>query len=177
VYAAFVAWLTNPFPSNVTLDGNVVLHVWMSSSDALLPWQGSELFMGLADYDPTGSPRFQLLDYYLSNATIGYNGLTSSPNEYVISTLRINQHQFHEGSMLMFFVGAGSNKQGYDFTVYFDSPNWASRADIPVDPTLAVPEFNDLGWILIAIFLIPIVVTTMNRRRSRNSRQMLLRSS
>jgi hypothetical protein len=79
--------------------------------------------------------------------------------------------------MLMFFVGAGSNKQGYGFTVYFDSPNWASRADIPVDPTMAAAEFNDLGWTLIAIFLIPIIVTTIRRRRPENSRQRLFRSS
>ena len=165
VYAAFVAWVTNPFPVNVTLDGNVILHVWMSSSDVLLPWQGSELFMGIADYNPAGSTRFQLLDDYLGNATIGYNGVASLPNEYVISTLRINQHQFQAGSMLMFFAGAGSNKQGYGFTVYFDSANWPSRADIPVDPSLAVAEFNDLGWMLIPTFLIPIVGTTILSRK------------
>jgi hypothetical protein len=177
VYAAFVAWVTNPFPANVTLDGNVVLHVWMSSSDVLLPWQGSEFFMGIADYNPAGSTRFQLLDDYLSNATIGYNGFAGSPTEYVVSTLRINQHQFQAGSMLMFFVGAGSNKEGYGFTVYFDSPNWASRADIPVDPTLAVAEFSDVGEMLIALFLVPIFGMTMRRRRSENARQRLLRSS
>ena len=165
IYAAFVAWVTNPFPTNVTLDGNVVMHVWMSSSDVLLPWQGSEFFMGVADYSPTSSPQFQLLDDYLSNATIGYNGFSTSPNEYVISTLRINQHQFQAGSMLMFFAGAGSNKQGYRFTIYFDSATWQSRADIPADPTLDVAEFHDLGWILIPVFLIPLITTAIRTRK------------
>jgi len=164
VYAAFAAWVTVPFPVDVTLDGNVVMHVWMSSNDTLLPWQGSELFMGIADYSPTGSTPFQLLDDYLGNATIGYNGLSSSPTEYVISTLRINQHLFQAGSMLMFFAGAGSNKQGYGFTVYFDSSSWPSRADIPADPTLDAPEFNNLGWVLIPAFLILLMGTVVRKR-------------
>jgi hypothetical protein len=164
IYAAFVAWVTDPFPENVTLDGNVVMHVWMSSGDVLLPWQGSEFFMGIADYSPNSSRPFQLLDDYLSNATIGYNGFSNSPTEYVTSTLRINQHLFQSGSMLMFFAGAGSNKQGYGFTIYFDSPSWKSRADIPTDPTLAVAEFHDLGWILIPVFLIPLMGTSIRRR-------------
>jgi len=40
---------------NVILDGNAILHVWMSSRDELLPWQGSEFFMGIADYNSAGS--------------------------------------------------------------------------------------------------------------------------
>jgi len=156
-FAAFVAWVTDPFPVNVTLDGGVVMHVWMGSNDSLLPWQGSEFFMGIADYQPAGSTRFQLLDYYTSNATIGYNGFSSSPNEYAISTLRVHQHAFQAGSMLMFFVGAGSNKQGYRFTVYFDSPAWDSRADIPADPGLTVAEFPNPIPIAFAALLIPVI--------------------
>ena len=166
VYAAFVAWVSNPFPLTVTLDGSVVMHVWMSSNDGMLPWQGSEFFMGIADYSPASSTQFQLLDDYQSNVTLGYNGFTSSPNEYVINTMRINQHQFQAGSMLMFIVGAGSNKQGYSFTVYFDSPNWQSRAEIPADPSLAVPEFPTLLPILLStILLLPIIQT--KRRKTR----------
>ena len=162
VYAAFVAWITDPFPANVTLDGDVVMHVWMSSGDVLLPWQGCEFFMGIADYSPNTSTPFQLLDDYLSNATIGYNGFSNSPTEYVSPTLRINQHLFQAGSTLMFFAGAGSNKQAYSFTVYFDSPSWQSRADIPADTTLAVHEFHDF-WILIPVSLLPLMGATLRR--------------
>jgi len=156
-YAAVVAWVTSPFPANVTLDGQVIMYVWMSSGDVLSPWQASELFMGVADYSPASSTRFQLLDYYLGNATLGYNGFNNSPNEYIISTLRINQHQFQAGSMVMFFAGAGSNKQGYSFTVYFDSPTWNSRAEVPADPSLTLPEFGSavpLGIIALLMLLI-----------------------
>jgi hypothetical protein len=152
-YLAFVAWVSNPFPINVTLDGNVIMHVWMASNDSLYPWQGSEFFMGVADYyASTGS--LQVLDDYVSNATAGYNGFTGSPNEYVISTLHITQHQFQAGSTLLFFAGAGSNKQDFSFTVYFDSPTWASRADIPADPTLTVAEFPTVAPLAIIVLLL-----------------------
>ena len=162
-YAAFVAWVTPPFPATVTLDGSVVMYVWMSSNDVLLPWQGSEFFMGVADYSPSSSTQFQLLDDYVSNASIGYNGFTSVPNEYVINTMRINQHQFQAGSMLMFFAGAGSNKQGYSFIVYFDSPTWQSRADIPVDSNLTVSEFPNLISILLSTLLLLLIIQTKRR--------------
>ena len=176
-YAAFVAWVTIPFPANVTLDGGVVMHVWMSSTDVLLPWQGSGFFMGVADYFPNRSTPFQLLDDYLSNATIGYNGFSNSPTEYVFSALRITQHKFQAGSMLMFFAGAGSNKQGYGFMVYFDSPKWQSRADVPVDSTLTMPEFNGLALILIPALLIAFVGVAMRRRNLLAVRSRLFGSS
>jgi hypothetical protein len=153
-YIAFVAWESNPFPANVTLDGNVVMHVWMSSTDSLFPWQGSFFFMGVADYSPKGSTQFQVLDYYASNPSVGSNALSNSPNEYVISTLHITQHQFQTGSTLVLFAGAGSTKQGYNFTVYFDSPTWESRADLPADPTLSVAEFPNVGPLLSASLLL-----------------------
>ena len=114
--------------------------------------------MGVTDYSPTGSTHFQLLDYYLGNATLGYNEFSNSPTEYVISTLRINQHQFQAGSMLMFFAGAGSNKQGYSFTVYFDSPTWNSRAEIPADPALTLPEFTSTIPLTIIALLLPLII-------------------
>jgi len=164
-YAAFVAWVTPPFSAAVTLDGSVVIYVWMSSNDVLLPWQGSEFFMGVADYSPSSSTPFQLLDDYVSNASIGYNGFTSSPNEYIINTMKINHYEFQAGSMLMFFAGAGSNKQGFSFTIYFDSPTWPSRADIPADPSLTVSEFPNLLPILLSTLLLPMI--QIKRRRTR----------
>ena len=156
-YAAFVGWVTNPFPVNVTLDGNVAMHVWMSSNDSLDFFQGSEYFMGIADYSPSGSTQFQVLDDYLSNPASG-NIFSSTPTEYV-ANLTITQHQFQAGSMMVFFAGAGSNKQGYTFNVYFDNPTWLSRADIPADPTLTVPEFQNPIFILLLALLFPFVAT------------------
>ena len=154
-YAAFVAWVTSPFPSTLTLDGNVTLHVWMGSNASLGLLQGSELFMGVADYSTTGSSQFQLLDDYLSTPSFG-NVLAKSPTEYV-ETLRINQHQFAQGDMIMFFAGVGSNEQGCTFTIYFDSPTWPSRADIPADPTLTVSEFPNAILITTTALLLALI--------------------
>ena len=168
-YAAFVGWVTNPFPVNVTLDGTVAMHVWMSSNDSLGLLQGSEYFMGVADYFPSGSTQFNLLDDYVSNLVFG-NTFGSTPTEYV-ATLRITQHQFQAGSMMVFFAGAGSNKQGYTFNVYFDNPTWQSRADVPADPTLTVPEFHNPILILLPVLLFSFVETKRRKRSKTKSAQ------
>jgi hypothetical protein len=162
-YVAFVAWVTNPFPVAVTLDGNVVMHVWMASNDSFGFLQGSVFFMGAADYSPQSSSSFQLLDNYASRFTFG-NTLNRTATE-ITETLTINQHQFQAGSMIMFFAGAGSNKQAYSFTVYFDSPTWQSRADIPTNPSLTVSEFPNLSFVIYSVLLLPIIQT--KRRRTR----------
>jgi hypothetical protein len=154
-YAAFVAWVTSPFPTTLTLNGNVTMHVWISSNASLGFLQGSEFFMGVADYSPSGSGQFQLLDDYVSKAGFG-NVFTKSPTEYV-ETLSISQHQFAQGDMLMFFAGAASNQQGYSFTVYFDSPSWQSRADIPADPGLTVSEFPNAILLTISALLLAVI--------------------
>ena len=166
-YAAFVAWVTSPFPATLTLDGNVTMHIWMGSNDSVGFLQGSEFFMGIADYSPSGSgsSQFQLLDDYMSNAGFG-NVFTKSPTEYV-ETLSISQHQFAQGDMIMFFAGAGSNKQGYSFTVYFDNPSWPSHADIPADPNLTVSEFPNA--ILIATAALLLVFTRFRIRPQRQN--------
>ena len=168
-YAAFVGWVTNPFPVNVTLDGNVILHVWMSSNDSLGFLQGSEYFMGVADYSPSGSTRFNVLDDYVSNLAFG-NVFSGTPTEYV-ANLRITQHQFEAGSMMVFFAGAGSNKQGYTFNVYFDNPTWQSRAEVPADPTLTVPEFHNPILILLTVLLFSFVETKRRKRSKTKSAQ------
>jgi hypothetical protein len=162
-YAAVVAWSTNPFPVNVTVDGNVVMHVWMASNDSLGFLQGSEFFMGVANYSAASSTPFKLLDDYMSPLTLG-NTFTSTPTEYV-ETLRIIQHQFGAGDTMLFFAGAGSNKQGYAFTVYFDSPTWDSRADVPTDATLTVPEFQSLMTIILVALFLPFIVIKQRQTR------------
>jgi hypothetical protein len=166
-YAAFVGWVTNPFPTNVTLDGSVVMHVWISSNDNLGLLQGSEYFMGVADYSPSGSTQFKVLDDYLSTPASG-NTFTNTPTEYM-ATMRITQHQFQAGSMMAFFAGAGSNKQGYTFSIYFDNPTWQSRAEVPADPTLTVPEFQHLIWVLLPALLIPFIGTKLRKSFISNS--------
>lgn len=127
-YAAVVAWVTNPFPANVKVDGDVVMHVWMSSNDGLGFLQGSQYFMGVADYTPISS-HLLVLSPFVSSSVLG-NILSPSPQEYT-STLHISDHEFQAGNMLMFFAGAASNKQGWQFQVYFDGKDTPSGAEVP----------------------------------------------
>ena len=165
-YAGFVAWVTNPFPAALTLNGNVTMHVWMSSNTSLGLMQGSEFFMGIADYSPSGSGQFQLINDYQSNASFG-NALNRIATEYV-ETLTINQHQFAQGDMIMFFAGVGTNAQGYTFTIYFDSPLWESRADVPADPALTVPEFPSTLLITMSALLLTMIQIKSGGKRNRS---------
>ena len=167
-YAAFLAWVTKPFPATLTLNGSVTMHVWMSSNDSLGFLQGSEFFMGIADYSSSGSGSFQLLDDYMSNPGFG-NVIAKPPSEYV-ETMNINQHQFGQGDMIMFFAGVGSNQQGYTFTVYFDNPQYQSRADIPADHGLTVAEFPN-AMLLTASALFIVFVRVERETRKRVTRQ------
>lgn len=172
-YAAVVAWFTKPFTDKVNLDGDVVMHVWMSSNDGVFPWEGSEYFMGIGDYSPGTSAPLTIFSTYTSNPAAG-NAFTNSPAEYT-STLHLSQHEFQSGSMLMFFAGAASKKQGWQFTVYFDSPSWSSRAEIPADPSLTVPEFSNLTIIVIvAVALIPLFRSRVRPDRGFRNKKLLL---
>jgi hypothetical protein len=153
-YAAFAAWFTNPLQTQLILDGDVNLHVWMSSSDDVGAFGGSLFFLGVADYSPASS-KAEVLSIYATAGTLG-NVFNISPQEYSApgGKIHINQHAFQIGERLMFLAGAASTKQGWTFNVYFDSPTWTSRADIPADAALSVPEFGNVTIILTTCALI-----------------------
>ena len=147
-YAAFAAWLTKPLQTALVLDGDVNLYVWMSSSFDIGFPDGSLFILGVADYSP-GTSNVNVLSTYLSGGTLG-NIFTSSPKEYSAPSgkIHITQHEFPVGDRLMLFAGAASTKNGYQFNVYFDGSKWDSRADIPADAALSVPEFGNATILL-----------------------------
>jgi hypothetical protein len=147
-YGALAMWFTKPLQIPLTLDGDVNVHVWMSSSDDVGLLGGSLFFFGVADYSPASS-KLEVLSSYLSGATFG-NVFSTSPAEYSAPSgkIHINQHEFQIGDRLGFLAGAASTKQGWKFTVYFDSATWNSRADIPADSALSVPEVGNVTILL-----------------------------
>ncbi len=165
-YAAVVAWFMKPFQSRLRLDGDVNVHVWMSSNDDVGFLGGSLLFLGVADYSPSNS-KAEVLSSYVSDPTIG-NSINPSPKEYSApnSRVHITQHDFQIGNRLVFFAGAGSTKQGWKFNVYFDGLSWNSRAEVPVDATLSVPEFTYSSVLLALSAVIPSV---LHRKLGSNS--------
>ncbi len=130
-YVAYVTWLL-PLFSDVKADGDVQINVWMSSADD--PGLGSAYFFALADVNPRNlRDNFQIL-WYDSVGGVG-NQIGSSPKLFSTRDtgrpFRISNHQFAAGRSLAFFAGAGSIKQGWQFSVFFDSQDRNSGAIIP----------------------------------------------
>ncbi len=129
-YVAYVAWLL-PLFSDVKVDGDVQINVWMSSADD--PGLGSAYFFAIADVNPRNLRDIQVL-WYDSVGGVG-NLIGSSPK--LLSTrdlgrpFRISNHQFAAGRSLAFFTGAGSIRQGWQFSVFFDSQDRNSGAIVP----------------------------------------------
>lgn len=146
-WAGAVAWLTRPFrnPVQISPDRPIKIHIWMSSNDPLdaLAGQGSVYFAGIASY-MTSNDTVRLLwsEVRPSGLRVLGKNLPDSPAEFVFEA-RIDDYLFGRGDMILFFVGAGSNKESWKFTVYFDSQERPSRASLPLDLQLAVPEFDN----------------------------------
>jgi hypothetical protein len=152
-YAGLAGWIMKPFSTEVSVTGDVIMHVWMSSQDSLLPWEVSVWFVGVADYRP-GSPA-QVLAINVTKPTLG-SALSVSAAEYE-GKMHINPHTFQPGSTILLFSGAASTRQGWKFTIDFDSPSHNSRAELPVDATLTIPEFRNITPILLAAGLIALI--------------------
>ncbi len=135
IYFGYVAWLL-PIQTLNQISGDVEITAWMSSDDGSGFGGGTGYFFALADLNPQnpGDATFQNL-WYDGTANSG-NVIGSSPRP--LSTkdfgrpFKIMNHQFAAGRSLAFFAGAGSNKQGWRFNVYFDSADKASGAVVPI---------------------------------------------
>ncbi len=115
VYVAYVAWLL-PITTTNTIDGNVQINVWMSSSEGLGGFDGSGYFFAIADVNTQnpGDSSFQNLCYN-GNSGLG-NVLGSTPK--LVSTasftepFKISQHQFQSRRSLAFFAGRHQRSSG-----------------------------------------------------------------
>ncbi len=119
------------------VQGNVQITVYMSSSDTISGlFSGGGYGMGLSDVDQNGNEikRFTAE----GPQSLGKNPLTGTPQAY---TLNVQvDYIFPKDHAIAFFAGAGATKQGYKFTVYFDSPDKNSGATLPVvNPTPTPP--------------------------------------
>ncbi len=137
VYLAFVAWLSPLFTVKTMADGDVTILVWMSSSDDPGFLGTTGYFFAIADVNPQNlRDNFQLLSSdFTSGGALQGNIIGSAPR--FLSTkdfgrpFKISNHLFAPGRSLAFFAGAFSSKQGWQFSVYFDSPQFVSQAGVP----------------------------------------------
>ena len=114
---------------DVHVQGNVQITVYMSSSDTISGFlSGGGYGMGLSDVDQNGNEiqRFTVE----GPQSMGANPFASTPKAY---TLNVQvDYTFAKGHIIAFFAGAGATKQGYKFTVYFDSSDKDSGASLPI---------------------------------------------
>jgi hypothetical protein len=115
--------------NNVHVQGNVQITVYMSSSDTISGLlSGGGYGMGLSDIDQNGNE----IQRFTAEGpqSMGANPFTSTPQAYTLS-VQVD-YLFAKGHTIAFFTGAGTTKQGYKFTVYFDSPDRNSGATLPI---------------------------------------------
>ncbi len=134
VYIGYVAWLL-PIQSDVQVDGEVRISVWMSSNDNPGFLGGTGYFFAIADVNPQnpGDSSFRNLKYDGSESSGNILGATPklvSTTDFGRSFMIVNHH-FAAGRSLAFFAGAGSAKQGWQFQVYFDSTATPAGATVP----------------------------------------------
>jgi len=122
---------------DVHVQGTVQITVYMSSSDTISGLiSGAGYAFGLSDVDPNGN---EIKQFEVDGPqSIESNPLTSSPKAYTLS-VQVD-YIFPKGDAIVFFAGAGATKQGFKFTVYFDSPDKNSGAALPVVTQTSTPS-------------------------------------
>jgi Flp pilus assembly protein TadG len=131
-----IIWAYN-LTEEVHVKGAVEITVYMSSSDSLSGLlSGGGYGMGLADVDENGNE----IQRFVTEGpqSMGSNPLTSTPQAYTLS-VEVD-YVFAKDHAIIFFVGAGTTKQGYKFNVYFDSEDYNSGVNLQVVTPLPTPS-------------------------------------
>lgn len=127
-----VGWVLRPaLRSDVNIDASISIRVWVSSSDQITGVaDGSGYLIGTAEIDSSS----RIITAWSSDLEqkIGGNIFPDSPSAFE-KTIKISSHKFDKNNKLLFFLVAGSTKQGWKVNVHFDSQAWPSGAAIPSD--------------------------------------------
>jgi hypothetical protein len=155
VWLGVVSWITQPLPDDVTIRGETKMVVWMSTPEQETIGSGYAFVISEIDEtgNPIGEPAYQ---YYYSYGNV----LGPSPTAFELS-FTVDQ-TFPRGHIIGFIVFVGSTSQGWQFQVYFDSPNMNSSVMLPVIAGV-IPEFTQIG--AIASMSVALVLTCFIARR------------
>jgi hypothetical protein len=159
IWVGSVAWLTPPFSAPTAIRGELEFDVWLASNESapLISGVGA----GVAAIDGEGQ---QVGSYAYSYSYGQGNILTSTPREY---TFKVNYNQeIPLGGKLILAVGLGATTAYWRMQVYFDSTNYASRAQLPTNVTI-VPEFATPILGITTCVAIALSLTLIRRRRGK----------
>jgi len=131
-----VSWITPPLATDITIQGNISITVWMSTPDPA-PIASGYAF-GLTEAADMSNPIGD--QFYLDKYSTG-SILTRSPTEHTLA-FAVNR-TFSKGHILAFFVIVGSTTKGWHYQAYFDSSNMDSFVQLPTG-SVPIPEFSKL---------------------------------
>lgn len=152
-----VSWITQPLAEDMRIRGNVSMTVWISAAGAQ-PF-GSGYALGISEVDSMGNFVGEpMYEYYYSTGDV--LGPSPRPIELTFNVDRT----FTKGNIIGFFAIVGSTTEGWQFQVYFDSPDMNSSATLPV-PATPVPEFSQvamMGTMAMAVLCAYLIVRRRN---------------
>jgi hypothetical protein len=137
-YSAVAIWAA-PLQSDLHVKGTVTVTAYLSSKFSLSGlFSGGSYGFGLVDIDENNAE----VNEFISEGpvAIGSNPFTQEPTRYSLS---VNvDHVFKKGHAVGFAVGFGATVQGFDATIYFDSPNRNSGVTLPVEVAMTSQTFT-----------------------------------
>jgi len=132
-----VSWITQPLAEDTQIQGNVGMTVWMSATGPQ-PF-ASGYALGISEVDSMGNFIGEpMYEYYYSTGDV----LGSSPRPISL-TFNVNR-TFTKGNIIGFLAIVGSTTEGWQFQVYFDSPDRNSSVTLPMLAT-PIPEFSRMA--------------------------------
>jgi hypothetical protein len=135
-WAAAATWLVD-LSEDLHVSGNVQVTAYISSTFQLGWFEGGGYGMGLVEAYDNGTI---INEFIVQGPTSWGNPFTPTPKAYTLS-LDVD-YVFPKDHMLGFFVGVGSNRQGFIADVYFDSSDRNSCAILSVVTQVEAYEYN-----------------------------------
>jgi hypothetical protein len=137
-YWSAVAMWVIPLQNDVHVKGTVSIRAYISSTFSLSGlFSGGSYGFGVVDIDENNNKGMEFVSE--GPIAIGKNPFTQEPAQY---SLNVNvDYVFKKGHSIGLAIGFGSTVQGFDATVYFDSPSRNSGATLPVQETTTSQTF------------------------------------
>jgi hypothetical protein len=146
-----VAWTSQPITEPATIRGPIDFTVWLSSDDS--PPTFSGIGAGVAVLDQQD----HVVGGYVYSYSFAQGKILTTTQTAYEFTVNFDR-QITPSQKLVFAVGVGSTSVAWRMKVYFDSEQYASRAQLPSNITV-IPEFTQTHVLLIAVIVFLLSLT------------------
>lgn len=158
IWVGSVSWVSQPFAQFQELHGAVTITAWLSSDDSPPPLSG--IGAGITIIDSQNNIVGQAVySYSFSQGSV----LTNQTKSY---EFKVNiDRSVQPNERIVFAVGLGATRQGWKMNVYSDSLQYPSRAEMPENVVVAVPE-PAIPIMAALSLLASVVLVTSSRRKN-----------